>query len=105
MNERNKTLGIAGVVAGCLMLGAAGLGIGTASATPQDDVFQDLLARHGVHLPMASSWAQGVCTDLADGYSQAHEVDRISHVTVLSNRDQAQDFVSASIIAYCPAHS
>jgi hypothetical protein len=88
MNKRTKRLGIGGVIAGGLMLGAAGLVIAAGIAKADSDyplyghegdrdvaAFASELYPFGVYLsaPQASQVAKNICGEEAEGYTRAQE--------------------------------
>jgi hypothetical protein len=105
MNGKTKLI-VGGVVAGGLMLGAAGLvlGAGIAKADNGQDVqFIQLLDSHGINANGSEQMAHNVCTNLDAGFTPAQEVNAVYQATPL-NRDQSMVFAVTALVVYCPWH-
>jgi hypothetical protein len=102
-----KKLIVGGVVAGGLMIGAAGLvlGAGIAKADFHQDVqFMELLDQRGIALTNNdTSWGTGVCNGLDEGFTPKQEVDAVSRNSMLTTSDAIWFVVSAENV-YCHRH-
>jgi hypothetical protein len=92
------------LVTATVLAAAALIGAPSSNATPaQDQAFADTMDGVGIYLyPTAYGQARAICADVWNGWNPDYEVSTIWSYNPTWTYSQAQTFVAASILIYCP---